>query len=185
MKSLKKILEIPAEYLGRTLPAAVSDIRHEYKYAIITVDVVLPGDGGILPVTKKIWYMYPSKEEKDFVLHNKAAMKQWRDILEIPAGLTDREFVESIETLALMDEVNYSLEVSFEKGASGNPYMKILSYTVEEKHLSTAPIRKKYKAALLDLRRSEENVAVLEKRISSMTPPVSTEAEMISAYDFV
>lgn len=163
----KKTLEVPPECIGVKLQAEVVGVKHEYKYAMVTVDVSLPGDGGMLPVTKKLWRGYPSKET-EWYANNKAAVSTWREILEIPGSLTDNEFVESAEDLAMLEEVSYSLEVVFEQGSSGRPYMKVLSCTVREKEVSTAPIRKKYKMAMLDLKKAKAEAETLSAMLDNL-----------------
>lgn len=166
--SNRKFVEFPQELMGKTLKARIASVGHQYKFAEIRLEIPLPEDSGTFLFTKRLWYTPPYSKETDFKKQNAAALHQWRTILEIPDGVTDREMVENISTLAMLDSVDYSLDVVMETGDySGKPYPKVLSFAVMQKGAPDdwMSFRQKYRLMLLETNSLKERIARLERQL--------------------
>lgn len=155
--STRKYVEVPDEFTGKPLEAKVTSITHAYKYIDIFLEISLPGDAGSVPYKKRLWSRIPNNSKTDFSKQNDASLHLWRTILGIPESVTNTQLVEKIDTLAMLDLLEYRLEVSMETSEEGRKFLKVISYDAVP--IDWYNMCRKYREALMEIESLEQKAA--------------------------
>lgn len=178
--STRKYVEVPDEFTGKPLEAKVTSITHAYKYIDIFLEISLPGDAGSVPYKKRLWSRIPNNSKTDFSKQNDASLHLWRTILGIPESVTNTQLVEKIDTLAMLDLLEYRLEVSMETSEEGRKFLKVISYDAVP--IDWYNMCRKYREALMEIESLEQKadyqsrvIDDLNRRKGKSSPAVEAE----------
>ena len=163
----KKYVEVPEEFTGKPLEARITSITHSFKYADIFLDIFLPENQGYVSYKRRLWSRIPHNSKTDFSKQNEAALHLWRNILGIPDSINNAQLIEDIDTLSMLDMMDYRLEVSMEPGEGGRRYLKVISYDVIP--LDWEAMRKKYREMLMEVRSLEQELELKNQLIDKLS----------------
>lgn len=163
----KKYVEVPEEFTGKPLEARITSITQSFKFADIFLEIFLPENQGSVSYKRRLWSRIPHNSRLTSASKNEAALYLWRNILGIPDSINNAQLIEEIDTLSMLDMMDYRLEVSMEPGEGGRRYLKVISYDAIP--LDWEAMRKKYREMLMEVRSLEQKLEIKNQLIESLS----------------